>query len=105
VPAGDDSDPELWAKRYWRRRQHPAGDVNLHMRTAGSPNERLALLFRDWLRAHPPAVAAYARFKAVLASAVNGDLEVYTGVKDPVVDLVIAAADHWASESACRPHG
>jgi GrpB-like predicted nucleotidyltransferase (UPF0157 family) len=105
VPAGNDSDPELWAKRYWRRRNHPAGDVNLHVRVAGSPNERLALLFRDWLRAHPPAVAAYARFKAVLADAVNGDLEVYTDVKDPVVDLVVAAADRWASESGWQPHG
>jgi GrpB-like predicted nucleotidyltransferase (UPF0157 family) len=105
VPAGDDGDPELWAKRYWRRRNHPAGDVNLHVRVAGSPNERLALLFRDWLRAHPPAVAAYARFKAVLADAVNGDLEVYTDVKDPVVDLVVAAADRWASESGWQPHG
>jgi GrpB-like predicted nucleotidyltransferase (UPF0157 family) len=105
VPAGDDSDPELWAKRYWRRRNHPAGDVNLHVRVAGSPNERLALLFRDWLRTHSLAVAAYTQFKAVLADAVNGDLEVYTDVKDPVVDLVVAAADRWASESGWQPHG
>jgi GrpB-like predicted nucleotidyltransferase (UPF0157 family) len=105
VPAGDDSDPGLWAKRYWRRRNHPAGDVNLHVRVAGSPNERLALLFRDWLRTHPLAVAAYTQFKAVLADAVNGDLEVYTDVKDPVVDLVVAAADRWASESGWQPHG
>jgi GrpB-like predicted nucleotidyltransferase (UPF0157 family) len=105
VPAGDGSDPGLWAKRYWRRRQHPAGDVNLHVRVAGSPNERLALLFRDWLRTHPLAVAAYARFKAALADAVNGDLEVYTDVKDPVVDLVVAAADRWAIENGWQPHG
>ncbi len=38
---------------------------------AGSPNERLALLFRDWLRAHPLAVAGYARFKLALAAAVT----------------------------------
>jgi GrpB-like predicted nucleotidyltransferase (UPF0157 family) len=105
VPAGDDSDPELWSKRYWRRRHHPAGDVNLHVRVAGSPNERLALLFRDWLRTQPLAVAAYTRFKWALADAVNGDLEVYTDVKDPVVDLVVAAADRWASESGWQPHG
>ncbi len=104
VPAGDDGNPGLWAKRYWRRRQHPAGDVNLHVRVSGSPNERLALLFRDWLRAHPPAVAAYARFKGALADAVNGDLEVYTDVKDPVVDLVVAAAGHWAADSGWQPH-
>jgi GrpB-like predicted nucleotidyltransferase (UPF0157 family) len=34
---------------------------------AGSPNERLALLFRDQLSAHPAAVPAYASFKLALA--------------------------------------
>lgn len=104
VPAGDDSDPAQWAKRYWRRRNHPGGDVNLHVRLAGSPNERLALLFRDWLRAYPLAVAAYARFKTELAAAVAGDLAVYTDVKDSVVDLVIAAAGQWAIDAGWQPH-
>jgi GrpB-like predicted nucleotidyltransferase (UPF0157 family) len=103
VPAGDGSDPALWAKRFWRRRDHAAGDVNLHVRVAGSPNERLALLFRDWMRAHPLAVAAYARFKTELALAVPG-LGVYTEVKDPVVDLVVAAAAEWARTTAWEPH-
>jgi len=103
VPAGDGSDPARWAKRTWRRRDHPAGDVNLHVRLAGSPNERLALLFRDWLRAHPLAVAAYSRFKAQLARAVAG-LDVYTEIKDPVVDLVVAAAAGWARDTGWQPH-
>ncbi len=103
VPAGDDSDPALWAKRAWRRRNHPAADVNLHVRVVGSPNERLALLFRDWLRAHPLAVAAYARFKSELARAVP-DLVGYTEIKDPVVDLVVAAAAGWARDTAWHPH-
>lgn len=104
VPAGDDSDPGLWAKRYWRRRNHPDGDVNLHVRVVGSPNERLALLFRDYLRAHPLAVAAYGRFKQVLAAQV-GDLEPYTDIKDPVVDVVGVAAEEWASATDWQPHG
>jgi GrpB-like predicted nucleotidyltransferase (UPF0157 family) len=103
VPAGDGSDPAVWVKRTWRRRDHPAGDVNLHVRVAGSPNERLALLFRDWLRAHPLAVAAYARFKAELAQAVV-ELRPYTEIKDPVVDLVVAAATPWAHDTGWRPH-
>lgn len=103
VPAGDDSDPELWAKRFWRRRDHPEGDINLHVRVAGSPNERLALLFRDWLRAQPMAVAAYSAFKAKLAAAV-AQLGPYTDIKDPVVDLVIVAASAWARENAWQPH-
>lgn len=103
VPAGDDSDPALWAKRFWRRRDHPAADVNLHVRVAGSPNERLALLFRDWMRAHPLAVPAYARFKSELARAVV-TLDVYTEIKDPVVDLVVAAAARWARDTGWQPH-
>ncbi|OLB64923.1 MAG: hypothetical protein AUI10_09070 [Actinobacteria bacterium 13_2_20CM_2_72_6] len=96
VPAGRDDPPDRWVKRLWSG-PTPGGErINLHCRLAGSPNERLALLFRDWFRAHPPAVAAYARFKEVLAAAV-GDIEVYSDVKDPVVDLVIAVADDWAA--------
>jgi len=95
VPAGRDDDPARWAKRFWTRRAPEA--VNLHVRVAGSPNERLALLFRDWLRAHPDAVAAYGAFKTALAPAVGGDLEAYTEVKDPVVDLVAAVAEEWAA--------
>jgi GrpB-like predicted nucleotidyltransferase (UPF0157 family) len=64
VPAGCDDDPALWSKRFWSRQEHSDGDANVHARVAGSPNERLALLFRDWLRAHPAAVPAYAAFKA-----------------------------------------
>ena len=102
VPAGRDDDPAGWAKRFWARREHPDGDANLHARTAGSPNERLALLFRDWLRAHPAAVPAYARFKATLADSVP-DLAAYADVKDPVVDLIIAAAEPWAAATGWTP--
>jgi len=94
VPAGSDDDPARWAKRFWSRRT--GGDVNLHVRVLGSPNERLALLFRDWFRAHPEAVPAYAAFKSVLAGNVF-DIDVYSDVKDPVVDLVVAVAEPWAA--------
>lgn len=101
VPAGRDDDPQLWSKRLFSRRGHTAGDVNLHVRIAGSPNERLALLFRDWFRAHPSAVAAYARFKQVLAEAVP-DIGTYSDVKDPVVDLIIVTAEQWANTTQWR---
>ena len=51
IPAGSEDDPRLWQKRYWSRRGHADGDVNLHVRLSNSPGERLALLFRDWFRA------------------------------------------------------
>jgi GrpB-like predicted nucleotidyltransferase (UPF0157 family) len=96
VPAGRDDDPERWVKRMWARREHPQGDVNLHVRLVGSPNERLALLFRDWLRAHPESVPAYSAFKRALAAAVP-TVDVYTDIKDPVVDLVVVVAEEWAA--------
>jgi GrpB-like predicted nucleotidyltransferase (UPF0157 family) len=98
VPAGYDDAPERWSKRIWSKKEPGGERINLHCRLVGSPNERLALLFRDWFRAHPDTVPAYARFKHVLAAAVD-DLDVYTDVKDPVVDLVISVAEQWATES------
>jgi GrpB-like predicted nucleotidyltransferase (UPF0157 family) len=102
VPAGCLHEPNLWAKRYWSRREHSDGDVNLHVRRTGSPNERLALLFRDWFRAHTSAVPAYAAFKRALADAVP-DSRVYSEVKDPVVDLVITVAETWAKHTSWSP--
>jgi GrpB-like predicted nucleotidyltransferase (UPF0157 family) len=102
VPAGCSDAREQWAKRLWTRRDFPDGDVNLHVRRFGSANERLALLFRDWLRVHPDAVAPYAAFKRSLAAVVP-DVDTYADVKDPVVDLVVAAAEPWAAATGWSP--
>jgi GrpB-like predicted nucleotidyltransferase (UPF0157 family) len=102
VPAGYNDDPARWAKRLWARRQHTEEDINLHVRLCGAPNERLALLFRDWFCAHPEAVPSYARFKQVLAQSVV-DIDTYAEVKDPVVDLVIAVAESWARGTDWTP--
>ncbi len=96
VPAGQVDDERRWAKRLWTRRGHAEGDVNLHVRLVGSPNERLALLFRDWLRANPAAVPAYAAFKRSLAT-ISPGTGTYAEVKDPVVDLVVSVAEPWAA--------
>jgi dephospho-CoA kinase len=47
-------------------------------------------------------VPAYARFKGALATAVN-DLDIYTDVKDPVVDLVVTVAEEWATATGWSP--
>jgi GrpB-like predicted nucleotidyltransferase (UPF0157 family) len=49
VPAGCADDPGGWEKRVWRRRGR-GRDVNLHVRLAGSANERLAL---PWMTRRP----------------------------------------------------
>ena len=109
VPAGRPDAPEDWAKRLFTRRGRldPAddgasSDVNLHVRRSGAPNERLALLFRDWFRAHPDAVPAYSSFKLRLARAFD-DTEEYADAKDPVVDLVNVAAEGWAAAVGWQP--
>ena len=97
VPAGRRDDPALWTKRFWTRRG-TGEDTNLHVRVSGSPNERLALLFRDWMCAHPHAVIAYSAIKRSLAATLP-DLDTYADVKDPIVDLVIVTAEEWAAET------
>lgn len=99
VPAGRTDDPALWVKRFWYRRSHPEGDVNLHVRLVGSANERLALAFRDWMRAHPEAVPPYASFKRALAAAAP-DVDWYSDLKDPVVDLIVAIAESGIEQVA-----
>ncbi|WP_327354401.1 GrpB family protein [Streptomyces sp. NBC_01304] len=106
VPAWSDDDQSLWLKRLWTRRGHSGGlgeDINLHVRPLDAPNERLALLFRDWFRAHPEAIDAYARFKGVLAAALD-DTGTYADIKDPVVDLIITVAEPWATQTDWKPH-
>jgi GrpB-like predicted nucleotidyltransferase (UPF0157 family) len=102
VPAGHDDPPERWAKRLWVRRDPSRDAINLHVRVRGASNERLALLFRDWFRAHPAAVPAYAQFKAVLSAALP-DLDTYVSIKDPIVDVVIVAAEEWAAATGWTP--
>jgi GrpB-like predicted nucleotidyltransferase (UPF0157 family) len=100
-PAGDPDDPGLWEKRLWQSRPG-ARRANVHVRVAGWPNQRYALLFRDYLRARPAAAAAYARFKRGLAERSGDDLAAYTEVKDSACDLIVVAAEDWVAASHVR---
>jgi GrpB-like predicted nucleotidyltransferase (UPF0157 family) len=97
-PAGDASDPGRWEKRLWQSPPGAERRVNAHVRVAGWPNHRYALLFRDYLRAHPRAAGAYARLKRGLADRLGDDLAAYTEVKDSACDLIVVAADSWAAQ-------
>ena len=90
--AGTDTD---WEKWYFTA---PAGQrrTNTHVRVAGSANQRYALLFRDYLRAHPATAAAYAELKRRLAAGL-ADPDDYPDVKDPAIDLIYLAAEDWAT--------
>jgi len=87
---GPDSD---WQKLYFRP---PPGQrrTHLHVRALGRPNQRYALLFRDFLTAHPDFAAAYGELKRRLAAGLR-DLDDYPDVKDPACDLIYLAAKRW----------
>jgi GrpB-like predicted nucleotidyltransferase (UPF0157 family) len=76
--------------------------IHVHVRATGRPNQRYALLFRDYLRARPEAAAAYAELKRRLAS-LGLSRAVYADVKDPACDIIIAAAEEWAANTGWSP--
>ena len=102
VPPGDESGPTAWEKRYFRA---PASwrPTHLHVRATGRPNFRYPLLFRDYLRHSAAAAAAYAQVKMALAGLHPDDVGAYYDVKDPVCDLIMQAAERWATDVAWSP--
>ncbi|MFN8499292.1 MAG: GrpB family protein [Anaerolineae bacterium] len=101
-PPGASGDPAEWAK--WLFNQPPGRRrVNLHVRVAGRANQRYPLLFRDYLRAHPPIAAAYAQTKLALARLHPDDVEAYYDVKDPVCDIIMGGAEEWAAATQWQP--
>ncbi len=96
-PGGLDRDEE-WSKLYFDTDDDSA---HVHVRSAGRMNQRYALLFRDYLRAHPAAAAAYGEFKRRLAP-LCADSLTYAATKDPVCDIIMSAAEDWAERTGWR---
>lgn len=93
-PPTDTHPDEQWSKWIFK----PPLDhrpANIHMRIGGYPNQRYALLFCDYLRAHPMAAEAYAQVKMALTQRDNADRDFYYDVKDPVCDIIMAGAEEW----------
>jgi len=99
-PPGSPEPESVWRKLYFSPVE--GRPIHVHTRAAGRPNQRFALLFRDYLRAQPDAAAAYAEVKRRLA-ALEIDSLVYADVKDPVVDLIVQAAELWAAQTDWAP--
>src|SRR5262249_27735975 len=90
-PPGDERPDAEWSKRLFLE---PPDErrANVHVRVLGTANQRYALLFRDYLRAHPATAEAYAELKRRLAEHMP-DTMTYADVKDPAVDLIALAAE------------
>jgi GrpB-like predicted nucleotidyltransferase (UPF0157 family) len=98
VPPGQ---PELsgeWTKWMFKP---PDGQrrANVHVRLAGRLNQRYPLLFRDYLRMHPPVAEAYAQVKTALAKYHPDNADAYYDVKDPVCDIIMGGAEDWAAST------
>jgi len=103
VPPGRTGEPDRWLKLF---ASPPRGErrVHVHVRALGSPNERFALLFRDFMRAHDDARDAWAIFKIELAK-IAPTVQDYVEVKDPATDVVMVVAERWATDTGWKPHG
>ncbi|WP_053202991.1 dephospho-CoA kinase [Jiangella muralis] len=80
----------------------PGRAVNCHIRPVTSPSWRDGLLLRDWLRAHPDAVAEYAALKRDLAAQPHDTVDDYATRKTPWINAALASADAWAEEVGWR---
>lgn len=102
LPPGNTAPDSEWAKWLFRppieRRL-----ANVHVRLAGHPNQRYALLFRDYLRAHPDTAKAYAQVKEALVQYHANDADAYYAVKDPVCDIIIGGAEEWVLRVGWAP--
>ncbi|MGR6321019.1 dephospho-CoA kinase [Micromonospora soli] len=91
---------------HWEKRLHGSADpgrpVHLHLRVAGSPGWRYALMMRDHLRADPAQRAAYLGVKRELA-ATAPDSATYGTLKDPWFDEEHLRAEEWAAQTGWRP--
>ena len=72
--------------------------LNIHVREAGAPNARYALLFRDFLRGHPDIRDDWGAFKTRLAGQVD-DLMLYGPIKDPATRILMRLAARWAEDT------
>ncbi|HRQ40728.1 MAG TPA: GrpB family protein [Chloroflexota bacterium] len=97
----DPDSPEL-RKRLCRE---PEGSrrSHIHIRQDGRFNQRYPLLFRDYLRTHPIMRDGYALIKMRLAEIFPDSVDGYLYIKDPLMDMLFAAAQEWAQATGWQP--
>ena len=100
VPATWEGPAEAWQKLFLR--PSSGRRVHVHIRVAGSPNARYALLFRDYLRASPEARDAWAETKRQVARE-HPDRDAYAEAKDPLTDVLMDDAERWAARVGWSP--
>jgi GrpB-like predicted nucleotidyltransferase (UPF0157 family) len=89
-------------KRYFRELPGQRR-IHIHVRRAGSWAEQLALLFRDYLRAHPDEAAQYATLKQRLAAEYSENRAGYTAAKGPFIWQIMQQAAAWSQRTGWEP--
>jgi GrpB-like predicted nucleotidyltransferase (UPF0157 family) len=85
--------------RYFRPPPGAPRTVHVHVCPTGSDWERVHLLFRDYLRAHPERATAYGELKRALLPAYGADRLGYTEAKSPFIEETLDLAEAWAAET------
>ncbi|MFC9495719.1 GrpB family protein [Streptomyces sp. NPDC056982] len=75
----------------------PGPATSISRRAEAPP--RYALLFRDYLRADEPARRAWGAFKRRLAASMSNLFD-YGQIKAPATEILTAAAERWAAQTA-----
>ncbi|MGL6236614.1 MAG: dephospho-CoA kinase [Segniliparus sp.] len=99
--AGPDQDTGRWRKRLYVSAD-PDRPANLHVRVDGWPNQRFALLFRDWLRADTAVADEYTRVKHLAeerARETENPADGYYEVKEPWFAAAYPRALAWAERA------
>jgi GrpB-like predicted nucleotidyltransferase (UPF0157 family) len=89
-------------KRYFREAPGTPR-THIHVRRIGSWAEQYALLFRDYMRAHPAEANAYATIKRTLAAQLADNREAYTDAKQPYIWEIMGRADRWSQHVGWQP--
>lgn len=95
------NDESLWHKRL-HCSADPGRPTNVHLRVEGWPNQQLALLFVDWMRANPGAQADYLEVKRRVA-AERHTTGAYADAKEPWFLEAYRRAWEWGDSTGWRP--
>ncbi|KAA0096140.1 dephospho-CoA kinase [Mycolicibacterium sp. P1-18] len=91
----------------WQKRLHASADpgrpTNVHLRVDGWPNQRFALLFRDWLLANEDVRAEYLALKRSVAAEGHETSGDYAEAKEPWLVDAYRRAWEWADATGWRP--
>ncbi|MBK8985777.1 MAG: GrpB family protein [Chloroflexi bacterium] len=83
-------------RRYFRKGSDAFHTHHIHVYQAGSLEISRHLGFRDYLRAHPEAAAAYGRLKTSLAAQYRADPLAYTNAKaDFITEILRQVASQY----------